>query len=350
MRIETPRLWFTQCVKCTPRPWNFFKIDGLMLNAYDIISNKLIEKQIRIHGIHEYMKFYGLIAMDSGGFLFMKKRDMTITPEDLMSLYEEGRANFGVILDYPITPNLPLEVVKRRLLQTLENTERMLKIKQSINLELIPVIHGHDLKVVRHYIDMLEKIGDFNIYGIGSLVPSVFNTKGVGGIYNVIKIVLFVRTLLPDKILHVFGVGSSITMHLMYYIGVDSIDTTSWRVKAAFGAIQLPGVGDRYITDRERHKSYPALSREEQKILEECKCPVCKKEGLEGLKRSFTLRALHNAWVLQQEVEKTRKLIRSNEYGEYVREIIKKNKIFSKALEFADKLMRNSNTVYYHRP
>ena len=336
MKIKTPFLWFTQPLKGYPKPWHFFKIDGIMLNAYEILQNRSITKRLREIGVHRYMEFNGLIAMDSGGFLFMKKGTIDIEPEAILTLYEESKPNFSVVLDYPLSPNLSYKEMEKRLFKTLENTKRMVEIRQTSNPELIPVIHGYDLDLIRRYIQKLKKIGEFNIYGIGSLVPSVFNTKGVGGIYNVVKIVSFVKALLPTKIIHVFGVGSTLTMHLMFYAGADSIDSSSWRSKAAFGAIQLQGIGDRFITPRKRHKVYPILKKEEYEILEECKCPACKKEGLEGLKSSFALRALHNAWIYQKEIENVRSLIKTGEYKEYVKKVIGKTR-FSKVLEIIDK-------------
>jgi len=344
MRIETPFLWFTQPFKGQPLPWHFFKIDGLMLNAYEILQSNSASKQVREKGVHKCMNFNGLITMDSGGFLFMKKGIIDIEPETILTFYEESKPNFGVILDYPLSPNLSHKMIKKRLSKTLENTKRMVEARQTSNPELIPVIHGYDINSIKLYIRKLEKIGEFNIYGIGSLVPSVFNTKGVGGIYNVIKIVSFVKELLPTKIIHVFGIGSTLTMHLMFYAGADSIDSSSWRSKAAFGSIQLPELGDRYITPRKRHKIYPELKKEELKILEKCECPACKKEGIEGLRNSFTLRALHNAWVYQKEIEKTRKMIKSGEYDKYVRHVIKKTR-FSKALEIADKFKKKAKSL-----
>jgi len=339
MEIEKPFLWFTQPLKGHPRPWYFFEIDGLMLNAYEILQNESASKQVREKGVHRYMKFNSLIAMDSGGFLFMKRGMIDIEPETILTFYEESKPNFGVVLDYPLSPNLSCEAMEKRLFKTLENTKRMVEARQTSNPELIPVIHGYDINLIRRYIRKLEEIGEFDVYGIGSLVPSVFNTRGAGGIYNVVKIVSSVKELLPNKRIHVFGVGSTLTMHLMFYAGADSIDSSSWRSKAAFGAIQLPGLGDRYITPRKRHKTYTELKREESKGLEECRCPVCRKEGLEGLRSSFTLRALHNAWVYQKEVEKTRKLIKSGEYEEYVRNVIRKTR-FLKALEIVDKFKK----------
>ena len=342
MNIKTPFLWFTQPLKGYPKPWHYFKIDGLMLNAYEILQKNSADKRLRRKGVHKYMKFNGPIAMDSGGFLFMKKGIVDITPEMILKFYEESKPNFGVVLDYPLSPNLPHEEMRKRLSRTLENTKRMVKARQTSNPELIPVIHGYDTNSIRRYVKKLQEINEFNIYGIGSLVPSVFNTKGVGGIYNVVKIVSFVKTLLPTKIIHVFGIGSTLTMHLMFYAGADSIDSSSWRSKAAFGAIQLPELGDRYITPRKRHKKYPKLKKEELRILDDCKCPACRKEGLEGLRNSFTLRALHNAWVYQKEIEKIRKLIKNGEYETYARRIIKKTR-FSKTLEIVDKIKKNAN-------
>jgi len=337
VQIETPFLWFTQRVKGYPKPWLFFNIDGLMLNAYEILRHGPTMRRIRSEGVHRYLGFGGLVTIDSGGFLFLSRGEINILPETISALYEESKPNFGVVLDCPLAPNLSEEDAKRRLLKTLENTRRMVEARQTTNPELIPVIHGYDEKTVEYCIKKLHEIGEFSIYGIGSMVPFAFNTKGSGGIYNVVRIVSFVRTLLPDKVIHVFGVGGALTMHLMFYAGANSVDSTSWRTKAAFGAIQLPGVGDRYITQRERHRRYPDLGKEEQEALDECECPACRKEGLEGLKRSFILRALHNAWVYQKEVEKARKMIKSSEYEEYVRRILGRSKLFSKALKVADK-------------
>ncbi|MEM5781859.1 MAG: tRNA-guanine transglycosylase [Candidatus Aenigmatarchaeota archaeon] len=333
MKLDTPFLWFTQTVNGVPRPWQFFKIDGLMLNAYEILKNEPLNNKVREKGVHEYFNFEGLIAIDSGGFLFMKKGVLDVSPEMVLKLYEESKPNFGVTLDYPLSPGLSYKVMKQRRLMTLENIRHMLQLKQSDNPELIPVIHGYSSNSIKWYLRQLEHIGTFNIYGIGSLVPSVFNTKDAGGIYNVVKIVRLIRKSLPNKIIHVFGVGSTLTMHIMFLAGADSIDSSSWRTKAAFGAIQLPGIGDRYITPNKRHQKYTQLKNHEIKILEECECPACKKSSFEELKKSFTLRALHNAWVFQKEIEKTRKLVKDNKYEEYATNVIRKTK-YSKIINF----------------
>jgi queuine/archaeosine tRNA-ribosyltransferase len=116
-------------------------------------------------------------------------------------------------------------------------------------------------------------------------------------------------------------------MHLMFYTGADSVDSSGWRTKAAYGAIQLPGTPDRYISKRKKHKDYPKLTKEEKRMLDDCRCPACKRYSVDSLMRSFQLRALHNAWVFQREVELARKLIAENTYEKYVEKILQKTQL-----------------------
>mgnify|MGYP001089913282 CR=1 FL=1 len=336
-KISSPMLWFSQEIGKRPEPWKYFQVDGVLVNAYKILKQPSIANRLRESKVHSYLKFPGPVMMDSGGFLFMTKRSMRVLPDTIAELYESTKPDYGVVLDHPLTIGLTTREARRRQLLTLSNTRRMIVARNASNPELVPVIHGHTLASVGWFVRQLQRIGEFRVYGIGSLVPSVFNARGVGGIHNVIQIVSHVRKLLPRKIVHVFGVGSTITMHLMFASGADSLDSSSWRSKAAFGIIQLPGIGDRYITGRAGKatgKKYLNLSRKEARILDECHCPACKKLGLSGLRRSFSMRALHNCWVLQKEVEKARRLAKTGEYRAYVKEVVGKSR-FSNALQLA---------------
>lgn len=323
--LEYPRIWFSQIVgRRRNAPWEKFKVDGVLMNAYDFMQHPKILNEVENKGIHELLNFQGPIMMDSGGFIFMKKKNISVKAEKIISFYEKSKPNFGVVLDHPMIPNLPQAEIRKRQNETLKNTKIMIKHKISKNPVLIPVIHGFDKKQIEWYINKLQKIEKFSLIGIGSLVPSLFNTNGVGGILNVTKIISQIRKKLPNTKLHVFGTGSALTMHLMFYAGADSLDTSSWRTKAAFGAIQMSGMGDRWVSKTKRKKLYPVLSNDEKIKLETCKCPSCKKFGIRGLEKEFPLRAIHNAWIYQKEIEKTRKLIQNNTYEKYVEKIMKK--------------------------
>lgn len=336
-KTETPFFWLAQLIDGKPKPWKHFSLDGVMVNACEILGKTKANNSVRKKGIHGHLEFKGPIMMDSGGFQFMKKKELDIDPKKILKLYEESKPNFGVVLDHPLGPNLSHEEKMDRWLKTLTNTRIMVANHYTDCTKLVPVVHGHKLEEIEWFLQELDKISAFDFLGIGSLVPSVFSTKGAGGIANVVEIVNFVRKKLPERRIHVFGVGSALTMHLMFYAGADSVDSSGWRTKAAYGAIQLPGIGDRYITPRKRHKTYRDLSENEKEILAQCECPVCKKEGLETLKKSFTARALHNAWVFQKEIEIARKMIENNEYESYAQKVLE-NSAFYNVFEYAMKL------------
>lgn len=338
--INQPFLWFAQVINGKPEPWKQFPLEGLMVNAYEILKKTKANKDVRCQGIHKYMEFDGPIMMDSGGFQFMKKKELNVDPKEILGLYQVSKPDFGIVLDHPLGPHLDHKEKLDRWLKTLANTRIMLANHNMDSTELVPVIHGHKLSEIEWFINELDKISSFKYLGIGSLVPSVFSTKGAGGISNVIEIVNFARKKLGDRKIHVFGVGSTLTMHLMFYAGADSVDSSGWRTKAAYGAIQLPGIGDRYVTSRTRNKTYRDVSEEEKQILALCGCPICTNEGLEKLRTSFTSRAIHNAWVYQEEVKKARESIRLGKYENYVESIITKTP-FSSVFKFAKELKEN---------
>jgi tRNA-guanine family transglycosylase len=331
----TLQLWLSNPLKGIPKPWLYFPIDGLMVNAYEILGKTNTIGKIIENGIHDYLKIKSEVMMDSGGYQFMKQEIMDVDPLTILDLYEKSSPDYCVVLDHPILPNLSSKEIRNRQNRTLKNTQIMLENRTTFNPTLLPAIHGHNLKFIEWFLEKLEEINDFDYFGLGSLVPSVFNSKGIGGIYNVLEILHYVREYLgKEKKIHVFGIGSTSTMHLMYYAGANSVDSASWRVKAAYGAIQLPGTGDRYITPRERNKKYRDLDDSDKQLLEECKCPVCREGNQESLRKSFRKRALHNAWVYQKEVEKARDLIKKHEYSEYVHEVLGNSRLFSNVIKY----------------
>jgi tRNA-guanine family transglycosylase len=345
-KIEYPMLWFSQIIGARDSsPWKHFKVDGLLMNAYEFMQHPNAFKEAQEKKIHNYLGFNGPIIMDSGGFLFMKKNIMDVTAKQIIDFYEKSKPNFGVVLDHPLFPTLSEAEKLSRKKKTLQNTKIMMKNRITKNPILIPVIHGYESKEIKWYIKKLRKIDQFPLYGIGSLVPALYNVKGVGGILNVMKIILQIRKQIPNAKLHVFGTGGTLTMHLMYYAGADSLDSSAWRTKAAFGAIQMPGIGDRWVTKAIRKKPYPQLSKEEKKMVENCRCPMCRKYGFSALQNEFSARAIHNAWVHQQEVRKTRRLMKDNRYDTYVKKTLEKTNFYS-LFGTLEKLKRDESLLY----
>lgn len=316
--IETPVFWLGKNFSAKPRLQEFDGIDSLILNAYDILKEKslktLKEEDKTIHKLLGFKKF---IMLDSGGYKFQKKEKMDTTPSEILKVYEFLEPELGVVLDYPFDPSKSEKENYLRWKKTLENTSEMLSA--DIEVPLMCVVHGYTPEGIAKACKDIKDIfsSNPNFLGIGSLVPlllhknsrKVTEINGKDAKYIAIDAIKKVRNEFPDSFLHVFGVGGATTMHTLFAIGVDSIDSIGWRLKAGFGAIQLPGVGDRFVTDQGESKRRRKLDKEEEKLLSKCECPICKDKSLKEQKKllnneysdTFFNRAIHNAHVFKKE-------------------------------------------------
>lgn len=337
-KIDTPALWLGHVMGGTPHPWKFLDMNTVIVNAADILRTKTNTTSICEKGIHKHLNFHGAILMDSGGFLFQKKDNLDIDPLSIIELYEKSKPDLGVILDHPFNPSETNKSNQKRWEKTLENTRIM--TENIGKVDLMPVIHGYNFKELKSACNDIKRINDDpSMIGIGSLVPLLFRTNGTKRFNDPIKFVIdairIVRKEFPDSFLHAFGVGSSKTMHLMYSLGVDSLDSTGWRLKAAYGIIQLPGVGDRHPISRNNGRA--SLNEKEKKILKQCKCPSCKElsitEKLKLLNDKFPARAIHNAHVFINEKEKFQEKIKTGNTKEFTQNRLNSG-IFPKAFEY----------------
>ena len=89
--IQPPVMWFSQEAGKTPEPWKYFHLDGVLLNAYEILQSPSIADRMRTHKVHSYLDFHGPVMMDSGGFMFMTKKHMRVKCDVISKLYEETR-------------------------------------------------------------------------------------------------------------------------------------------------------------------------------------------------------------------------------------------------------------------
>ena len=335
-KIKTPVLWLGYMIRKKPRPWEYFDVNTIMVNAYEIV-----EKKISINSIHEFLNTDGLVMMDSGGFQLMKK-NIRITPAKILEIYKQAEPDIGVVLDYPLNP-LDLSDRMKRWKKTLKNTRFMLD--NSHDIVLMPVVHGYTLEEIKRACNEIKDITDPKVIGVGSLVPIVRYMKtsnlsklnGVSAIKFMINAISIIRKEFPDAFLHVFGVGSVATMHLMFSLGVDSVDSMSWRMKAAYGAIQLPGIGDRFISPNNGRKQL-----KEDYLLNKCKCPVCinkslreRKNALDNSKHgTFYNRAIHNAYIFKEEERAFHRALVENNMAKFLKKRLKGTKYYKLVVDF----------------
>lgn len=319
--VETPCVWLGANLRHAPHLRGGLRRPNLIVSATDLGWGVLgggtlptrAKRWFRPEGRPPLM-------MDSGGFHLINHPSAPLTPERVARAYRLVRPEIGAVLDIPFSPHVPPSVNARRWTRTLENTRWMLRNDGVVHL--MPVIHGHSERQVDRACDDVLSLGQPRAIGLGSMVPllrCIEGTKrvssswaGEGSVLQ--QAVLRVRERFPRAFLHVFGIGSLRTMAEAIRAGADSFDSSSWRMKAAHGAILLPHTADRFVTPRPGRRGLDATDLD---ALSRCRCPVCWGRGLKarrrlldnGQARTFGNRALHNAWTVRHTVALLRRRV-----------------------------------------
>jgi len=349
--IETPILFLGTILNGKPEPWKYFEsrkipveVPGMIINAYEILKSETRKKNIFELGIKEYLGFSNTLFMDSGGFLIQKNQKFDISVDDVLEVYRKTSADIIVTLDHPFSPILSAEENLNNWKKTIENWEVMREIFPNI----MPVIHGYTKNQLENACDIISSY-EAPLVGLGSLVPlmrSIEGTKEIGvksGFNNsdgystkkfVVDAVKFVRSKFPERLMHVFGIGSASTMHLMFSLGVDSLDSMGWRLKAAYGAVQLPFSADRFLSSLNgKRGKRPLLSEEEIKEFNACKCGVHNEYEYDDIDVKFEPKAIHNAYVFIMENLKAKTEINNKTYRGFVEKRLART-VFKKLFQY----------------
>ena len=231
--------------------------------------------------------------VDSGGYQIMvKKRKIGL--EDVLEKYKILNADYYISLDIPATPcEKPSELNFKHFEYLYTKFD---------NKKIIPVIHAYDVESIKKAIDFYSQYTDYIAFG--GIVPPSLNK--VASQKLAVAMYRLVRKEWKGKI-HVLGAGSPFMRKVFY--DADSVDTSTYRVKAIHGMVLLPGKGERYVGERKISWGARRISEDELESL---------KAFLEKTHYPFPIRfdnwvdrALINAWVLlHSEYEEDNPLIR----------------------------------------
>jgi hypothetical protein len=189
---------------------------------------------------------------------------------------------------------------KSRQRKLFERTRAVLEANQ--NNGFCPVVHPGPW--LDEYLAVIDRLGQKTHLAIGGLVPHLLNSRGADRV-KTIKMLRRIRNEFPGRI-HAFGVGGVVTLHLAAALGIDSLDSSGWRQRAARGLVNLRGRGERQAVKLGSWLGR-MLTADEWRELGRCRCPACRVHGVQGLRRKgidgFTARATHNLAVLLDEAE-----------------------------------------------
>jgi hypothetical protein len=261
------------------RPWLSFKIDGVMVSAYEFMTSLRKRERAQSKGLREIVEFDGPIMLDSGGFQHLKGKDVDYSPEDLANFGRKSEAKYLFSLDYPPRScRQDFDLLSRK---NFRNFVRMSKVT-----EVIPVVHAPP-ELARKEIRLVRPLRPQYV-GVGGLVPSLR-----GAIKMTLETIDLVHEELPDSRIHLMGFGAP-RIGSDYLKKAFSVDYGGWRTAAATSYLLTPN-GYRKIGTRNKNGHAARPDKSEQVLIRR----ICTKLGLprETLNYDFGARATFNAYV-----------------------------------------------------
>jgi len=276
----------------------------------------------------------GKLFLDNGAFT-ARMQGIVLDIERVIFVQESLRPHQTIPLDYPYRPGMSVlqmiklwEKTKQNILYWQEST--------NLNGKLVMPIHAWSKKALINNVKWLQKKADAKFVALGSIVnPNFTNFAGFFGdrqpnkeLIDMLAFAISTIQKNSDFKVHLMGFGSSpLMLHLAYYMGANSTDSSGYRRKAAYGKILLPGTGERYAGITSANFGVTLLSKSDLALLERCSCPVCRTNKYQ-LWSDWRARAIHNEYVMKQEVKKAQRFL---SLGIEVYEKYLDNVVFSKS-------------------
>jgi tRNA-guanine family transglycosylase len=171
--VETPILWLGHNLKGPIYPWRAddSNVPGVLVNACQILERQNVLERVQTVGIQEFLDYPGPVMMDSGGFRFQSRPGISVSTDEIMSLYQDAGVDIGVILDHPFDPSVSERENGDRWKKTLRNL-RSMSGQSNGDFILMPVVHGYSAHQLRKSCkQIIDIIGSPALIGLGSLVP-----------------------------------------------------------------------------------------------------------------------------------------------------------------------------------
>lgn len=298
-------------------PYHLSTLGAVMVSYAEFASQPSWHKQAMQKGLHDYLGVPAEVEiyLDNGAFSVMRKGG-TVPRQAYEEFVREAKPDW-----YPI-PQDYIPVPKMTDEEQLECLRRTMEVNRAYQHNgFVPVIHiGRHLEAYLKELQAVEQLAAKPGVALGGIVPNLLRMPKAMAHSDVLDKVRYTRAQTEGKQLHVYGMGGTATLHLAALLGVDSVDSSGWRNRAARGMIQLPGSGERIIADLGNWRGRK-LGQEEREKLEACPCPACRLFGIEGMKASkifgFCNRATHNLWVLLNEAQEIESHLVNDSYSDW---------------------------------
>ncbi|NJE46601.1 tRNA guanosine(15) transglycosylase TgtA [Thermococcus sp. GR7] len=330
-KIETPAIMPVinpKQLTVTPKELKEMGFGIIITNSYIIYKTpELREKALEV-GIHRLLDYDGIIEVDSGSFQLMRYGGVDVTNREIVEFQERIGVDIGTFLDIPTPPDAPREKAEEDLRITLERAKEAEEIK---GIAMNAAVQGSTYPDLRTYAARKLSEMNFEIHPIGAVVPLMESYR----YRDLVDVVIASKQgLRSDRPVHLFGAGHPMIFALAVAMGIDLFDSASYALYAK---------DDRYLTpEGTKHLSeleyFP------------CSCPVCSRYTPQELREMpkeerTRLLALHNLWVIREELNRVKQAIKEGELWRLVDERARSHPklyaAYKRLLEYQDYLEKN---------
>jgi 7-cyano-7-deazaguanine tRNA-ribosyltransferase len=330
-KLETPAIMPVVNPKqliVTPKELKEMGFDIIITNSYIIYKDEELREKALENGVHRLLGYDGIIEVDSGSFQLMRYGGVEVTNREIIEFQHKIGVDIGTFLDIPTIPDAPREKAEEDLKITLERAKEAESIK---SIPMNATVQGSTYPDLRTYAARKLSEMNFEIHPIGAVVPLMESYR----YRDLVDVVIASKIgLRPDRPVHLFGAGHPMVFALAVAMGIDLFDSASYALYAK---------DDRYMTPE-------GTKRLEELEYFPCSCPVCSRHTPQELREMpkeerTRLLALHNLWVIREELNRVKQAIKEGTLWQLVDERSRSHpKMFAaykRLLEYKDYLEEN---------
>jgi hypothetical protein len=196
--------------------------DGILVSKTVFDKTKKKKAQILKEGIHDFIRFHGLVMGDCGAFGYIKEDTPPYTTKEILEYYQSCGFNYGVSVDHLVVGSFAQPGIREKRYQlTINNAENFIQnyITGDYNFTPIGAVQGWNpesyASAVKAYIDM-----GYEYIALGGLARA-----------KMIEILEILEAIYPHITpktkIHLFGVGRLNAIPVFRHLGVTSFDSAS---------------------------------------------------------------------------------------------------------------------------
>jgi 7-cyano-7-deazaguanine tRNA-ribosyltransferase len=278
-------------------------LDGCIVNAFFLYKQRELKRQLETGpGLHDHLKFEGLVATDSGAFQGFSRK-LYLNNIDIVRFQDRIGSDVLAPLDLVSPPGDNRTTAEAKLRATEKRTEKaMAVVSRGV---LAGVQQGGRFFDLRH--DSVSFLRDLGVryLALGSLVP-FFNRNH--NLTFVAKVATDARAVIgADVPVHVYGAGDPCELPFLVASGVSIFDSASYGHYAEGGWYMTP---------------YGALA--DLSVLRagefRCDCPVCAHAPTQMPDRDGLF--VHNLWTILATLDEINRRLDAGTLDAYLDEVL----------------------------